>query len=488
MVPDLAPGWALRTPGIAGGGTFTLTSSGLRGAPDTTRLGVLDDVLAAQDVSERAVVEFTIQLAGAGAEERGRREVGAAEVAQFDVPPPPDGHEQIVLEAGEDGTVTWHPDYENVQPGGRRGSGALRRYSIPLRRSGSRTESTERRGLFSAGARRVLKALIFPITDFALGPVEKGIARAWESKYRPYGVRMFGPLNFQEKSVDALTTEDWKFLAKGPALLFVHGTFSAAHHAFSLMKGETLQVLSDFYDGRTFAFDHWTLSHDPSDNMEWLTQQIPRELPTLELDIVCHSRGGLVARELATSLWEHTNLVRVKRIVFVATPNDGTLLAQPDHMVKMLDRYTNAIQFLPSGAVEAVLGPIVAAVKTLSHAGLEHLPGLAAVAPDSQALWECRAGETRIQTRCYGIAADWEPREDSPFFELVKEKVANQVMDRVFKNEKNDLVVPTLGVAHAQGPLFPLKNSYEFTSSAGAMHTNLFGFEETTKHLLEWLR
>ena len=35
--------------------------------------------------------------------------------------------------------------------------------------------------------------------------------------------------------------------------------------------------------------------------------------------------------------------VRINRVVFVAAPNRGTLLADPDHMVEMLDRMTTAL-------------------------------------------------------------------------------------------------------------------------------------------------
>jgi len=487
---ELAPGWALRAPGLVGRGAFTLTPSGARRALDTPSLGLLDEVLESLEVSERATVELTIDTAPSAAEAQRRGEVGAAEVVEFDVPPPPDDYGQFVVAAKVDGTVTWHPVHEPVQPSGRRGAGTLCRYRIPLRASGNRPAPNERRGLFPALGRQVLKVLIFPITDFVLGKVEQGIAHAWESKRRPYRVRTFELSNYQQEDVGALEADDWERLAKGPALLFVHGTFSTAHHAFGATQRRTMEELSDRYHGRLFAFDHPTLSEDPWDNASWLAEEMPRGLPPLDLDIVCHSRGGLVSRALASGLDALVGRLRVGRIVFVAAPNDGTLLAHPDHMVKMLDRYTNAIQFLPSGPFKGVLEAIVTAVKTLAHAGLQHLPGLAAVAPDSVVLELLRKVKLKGDTRCYAIAADWEPKADSPLFTLVKQKVANRVIDQVFNDEKNDLVVPTLGVAGAHGSGFPLPASqvFEFSSDAGAMHTNLFSLDETAIHLCNWLR
>ncbi|WUI60523.1 hypothetical protein OG774_22620 [Actinomycetospora sp. NBC_00405] len=51
------------------------------------------------------------------------------------------------------------------------------------------------------------------------------------------------------------------------------------------------------YDGRIIAFDHPTASVPPEQNAKALLRLIPDDVH-LELDIVCHSRGGLVARIL----------------------------------------------------------------------------------------------------------------------------------------------------------------------------------------------
>lgn len=487
---ELESGWVLHAPGIVGQGKFNLTPTGKRRSENAASLGRLDEVLVSLDVTERAVAEFTIEPASPVVQARRRGEIGTTEVIEFDVPPPPEGYEQILLEANEDGTLNWHLRYETVEPGGRRGAVAHRRYSIPLRVSVSNQTAGERRGLFSAVMRRVLKVLIYPITDFVIGMIDKGIARAWESKSAPYCVRTFEPSNFKQEGAGTLTTADWARLAAGPALLFVHGTFSTAHGGFGRLAPETIATLSQRYGGRMFALNHWTLSHDPRENVKWFVDQIPDGL-SLDIDIVCHSRGGLVSRVLACGVEELTGAperVRVGRIVFVATPNDGTLLAHPDHIVKMLDRYTNVVQFLPDGPVEVVLEAVITAIKTLAHAGLKHLPGLAVQTPDSEFLRWLRT-KPQGATRYYAIAADWEPKDDSPFIDLVKQKVADRMIDQAFNDAKNDLVVPTLGVASANGPGFPINASQAFTfaSCAGAIHTNLFGFEETARHLLDWL-
>ena len=78
-------------------------------------------------------------------------------------------------------------------------------------------------------------------------------------------------------------------------MLLIHGTFSRAHEGFYDFPREYVAGLHQLYEGRVFAFDHFTLSHDPRQNVDWFLEQIP-EAARFDLDVVCHSRGGLVAR------------------------------------------------------------------------------------------------------------------------------------------------------------------------------------------------
>ena len=72
--------------------------------------------------------------------------------------------------------------------------------------------------------------------------------------------------------------------------------------------------------------------------MAKLATMVPPGLE-LEVDIVCHSRGGLVSRALAGEQGTATPF-HVRRLVHVATPNHGTALATPDNLVPFIDRIT----------------------------------------------------------------------------------------------------------------------------------------------------
>ena len=126
------------------------------------------------------------------------------------------------------------------------------------------------------------------------------------------------------------------------------------------------------YDGRVFAFNLFTLSHDPRRNVERILSHLPPD-HSVEVDIVCHSRGGLVARALAecpSAFGLDASRIQVRRIVFVAVPNQGTALAHPDHMVPMIDRYTTSLNLFPSGPVTETLEALITAVKLIGHGAL----------------------------------------------------------------------------------------------------------------------
>ena len=93
---------------------------------------------------------------------------------------------------------------------------------------------------------------------------------------------------------------DWDKLTGGPALLFVHGIFSSADDTFHGLPNGTIDALLTHYSHRVFCFDHPTVTVSPEDNIRWLLNKVG-DAP-LSLDVIAHSRGGLVSRILAGQL------------------------------------------------------------------------------------------------------------------------------------------------------------------------------------------
>jgi hypothetical protein len=73
---------------------------------------------------------------------------------------------------------------------------------------------------------------------------------------------------------------------------------------------------------------------------------------------------------------------------------------------------------------------------------------------------------------------------------LLTGSVTDAVMDRVFEQVPNDLVVPEPGVYGANGnAAFPIPGVrlLQVVPDAGVVHTTLFGYSATSEKLVEWL-
>ncbi|MCF2527833.1 esterase/lipase family protein [Yinghuangia soli] len=349
-------------------------------------------------------------------------------------------------------------------------------------------------GLIGAIARQVVRkfaVLVYPIVDTIADPLIDKIWQKRELASHPYGVRTFTPDNYTtpQAAGSALTTaEDWSRLGTGRTLLFVHGTFSTCHGGFSGLDQATVQALHERYEGRVIAFDHPTVSFSLTHNIDKLLELTHATGP-LDVDIVAHSRGGLVARELIRRQHAPDAKYRVRKVVFAATPNNGTPLADPDHVVRFIDRYANLAGLLPGPAAVAgdILSGLMTAVQILGHAGLASLDGLCAMDPQGKSLEDLLPGAAG--TEYYGISANFEPGPDL----TLKLKAGDLLMDDIFGME-NDLVVPTAGVCRhdlaARGAAgFPIADdrTLHFPAETAVWHSSLFQHPQTREKLLTWL-
>jgi hypothetical protein len=372
-----------------------------------------------------------------------------------------------------------------------RGAGGATRFRIPgtLIPAPAGAPEASQRSLLGAVTRRVLKVLVYPLTDPVFGALGDAIASRWEQAKRPYRLRAFTPAAFDAAGAAPLASADVAAMAAaGPVLLFVHGTFSTSHGAFAGLPRAVMAQLHERYGGRVMAFDHPTLSEDPPSNVRWLLSRLPAQ--PIELDIVCHSRGGLVSRLLSEQP-AHFGLdaahVKVRRIVLAGVPNGGTLLADPDHMVHMIDRLTTVLAMIPDGGAAEFLEALVTAVKVIGRGALKGLDGLACMRPAGDFLSVLNA-PGGAAAEYFSVASDYEPA-DRGLRGLVA-GVADNVADQVFGNAANDLVVPMAGVHELDGHAgFPVDAArrLQFGRELGVAHTGLFAQPMLSRSLVEWL-
>jgi hypothetical protein len=332
-----------------------------------------------------------------------------------------------------------------------------------------------------------ISSFFFDITDELLGPIVHGFARKWEVKHRPTFVRTFGPDDYQTDTPDfpPLDADGWRRISQGRALLFVHGTFSTCG-TFAPLPGAAIAELSRRYEGRLIAFNHATLTADPRENALAFLSAMPPSMK-LEIDIVCHSRGGLVAREIA-GLGQAQGSVTVRNVIFVGATNSGTALADADHMVAMIDRFTTIAKFIPAGTAAKIVDALILVVKILGHALLDDLEGLAAMSPGGTFMKALNTAGGAAPD-LFAIASDFEPKEGTPLLSLTRAE--DFAIDRVFEKAANDLVVPRDGVFAKNGAMgFPIGDArcLLFGPADGVIHTEFFSEPRTAAKLLEWLQ
>jgi CHAT domain-containing protein len=252
------------------------------------------------------------------------------------------------------------------------------------------------------------------------------------------------------------------------SLLLIHGTGSSSLGSFGEMKGTEEWIrLVDFYgEGNLLALQHRTLTCSPLQNVLAAIEGLP---DGIVLDLVTHSRGGLVADLLARfaahpdgfgeeelevlkknerefdldaiskiSVVLKSKSIKIERVVRVACPANGTTLAS-----KRLDMFLNVIINLIGVAIGGTANPIFSTMKELVLASIETkddvtvLPGLESMNPESPFIkvLNFQGTERRIDSQLIVIAGSSEL--SLAFKSLVV------LVGKFFFRGKNDLVVDT---------------------------------------------
>lgn len=478
---DIGP-IVLRTPGFSGHATLIdpVDAAGRGSQLGTAELAA---AFADADVEERYTVELDEVRHREDDGSGGRAQVGE-DALEVDVPAPASDEGQVLMLVEEDGAITWHLP-ETAEPTSDSRARAMVRYRLPARtvEVPRDDDAASDRGLLSAVGSKILKILTYPLAP-VLKAAGTAFSKAWESKHRPARFRAFTPQNYRTADgVPDLTGDDWRRLSEGPALLFVHGTFSTSHEAFRGLPTAVLAELSERYEGRVFALDHHSIWLPPDANATLVAEAIPADLP-FEVDIVSHSRGGLLARELAERPGRAgiPETFRVRNVVMLGTPNAGTALAERANIRTWLDLITNIAQFAPDNPVTDTIALVLTLLKQVALGAFEGLPGVTSMDPAGPYLQELNVDLTPTSTY-YAIAADYEPPEGSPFSRLAQDLAA----DALFSGAQNDLVVPTAGVGTI--PALPrfAPTTVTFPAADGVYHGIFFDNPRVTEKLTQWL-
>lgn len=284
-------------------------------------------------------------------------------------------------------------------------------------------------------------------------------------------------------------------------LLFVHGTFSktdAFLDGFQQAPGGSafLARIFNHYD-EVLAFDHATLSVSPILNAFDLARLLQKV--SGPLDVIAHSRGGLVAR-WALEGFGCGNGKGPFTGVLVGSPIGGTSLAAPPQLrtsLSLLSNIGTALQI--TGSVASAFQPLliaplallrvatsvvsVAAKTPLIDAAVQMIPGLAGQSrvSNNADLSRIRSVALKSPPTYYVVQSDYET--DAPGWKFWKwfnkGRLADAGADMIFK-DKNDLVVDTISMTEfSSAASFPQQQTHDFATNSRVHHCNYFEQKET---------
>lgn len=289
-------------------------------------------------------------------------------------------------------------------------------------------------------------------------------------------------------------------------LLFVHGTFSHTRNIVESMSSPSegadfFRWAEQSYD-RILTFDHPTLSVGPVLNGHALAAAL-REC-SADIDVVCHSRGGLVTRWWLESFDRGPGR---RRVVFAASPLSGTGLAAPHNLrdslslLSNIGRATSTVAGVASAAV-----PFMTVVSGLfrlmaSFAGtvaktpgvdaaIALVPGLSAqsrVGGNAELESLRAAADEDPVGRYFAVRANFESEDPGwRFWRYFRKSTLVDIgADAVFDGE-NDLVVDTGSMTELSRRVqIPDDQVLSFGAGDGVHHTNCLAQARTLEFIRE---
>jgi hypothetical protein len=292
-------------------------------------------------------------------------------------------------------------------------------------------------------------------------------------------------------------------------LLLVHGTFSKSE-AFTdgFQKAANgaafLKRVFAHYD-EVLAFDHPTLSVSPVLNAFDLFGLLAKA--TGPLDIVAHSRGGLITRWFLEGFGAALG-DGPYRAVLVGAPLGGTSLASPPRLRDALSLLSNFGTVLKTaGSAAVVYFPLVAAPLALLKiatsvvsaaaktpvldAAVSMIPGLAGQSRVelNHELDRLRALKLAKPPTYFVVQSNFESEAVGwKFWKWFRgDKLKDLSTDKIFPGT-NDLVVDTDSMSElAADGTFPVANRHDFGTTSTVHHTNYFEKEPTLDFILDKL-
>ncbi|HUR34186.1 MAG TPA: CHAT domain-containing protein [Vicinamibacterales bacterium] len=404
------------------------------------------------------------------------------------------GEARVLAVRHPSGALTFHTGVDNT--GGRRGG---------RRRAGSAPSGTTRfqvavRRVSSEAGRRgaVSKALQVAVLDIGKSAFDAAVRMALPKLAARWEQRVWTERHLQEgwfKVQPAGGGTPGLTLTKGTpppgerSLLLLHGTFSHAASGFgSLASTSFFEAVRPLYGDRIYAFNHFTVSRTPDENAAQLLAGLPDG--EHRLDVITHSRGGLVLRSLVEHRALHgapADRFTLGHAVLVASPNDGTPLATPDRWEQTVGWFANLMEVLPETPFTTGAEFVSEAIVWLATHVASDLPGLRAMDRAGDLVAGLQSPPGPPPHAYSALVSNYHP-DDSLLARAVDVGVDG------FFDSANDLVVPSEGgwridrdgashIPAARIGCFGAGGNIDTSGTGVVNHVTFFGRPETAAFL-----
>jgi hypothetical protein len=396
-----------------------------------------------------------------------------------------DGEAAILAIRHPSGALTFHLPVESASRGLRQHNQV--RFVVTVR---STDEATGTRGLVTKAIKatviKVGKAIGDKVASYALPKLAAAFEKnAWNKAGLQEGWHTVTKETLAEKALAPR-----KPVATDRSLLFLHGTFSNTASAYcALAASNFFDRVKDWYGDRIFAFNHFTISRTPEENARMLLEGLPDQTTTF--DVITHSRGGLVLRNLvkrAAVFGTPAKRFKLGRAVLVASPNDGTPLATPQRWHDTVGWIANLLELFPENPFTTGAAFVANGLVWIARHASGDLPGLHSMDGAGAPIVQLQSPTGPPEDAYSALVANYNPTQQ------VLLRMLDTGIDQFF-GSANDLVVPTAGGWHIGQPgkvLIPPARIGCFGAGGNLQadsvtHINFFGRAETVDFLMRAL-
>ncbi len=352
-----------------------------------------------------------------------------------------------------------------------------------------------RRSIISKAIKCVVFKLLGAFADIAVPWVGSKVEDLiWRTKHLPQG---WLQVTQQSLAAGQLDVADFSRItaASDRCLLLLHGTFSNTAGGFhdlattSTAAGQNfLSSVAPLYGNRIYAFNHFTVSKTPEENARELIAGLP---VAATFDVITHSRGGLVLRNLverAAGLGAQAGHFTLGKAILVASPNQGTPLATADRFDTLISWWSNVLELFPENPFTTTADYILEGLTFIARHVVDALPGLESMDTSGGQITTLNGLPHPPANAYSAIASNYQPTGH------LLARIFDLGVDSIF-GMANDLVVPTEGAWKTDdhpawvntGQILCFGTNITSATATDVIHTTYFAQPEAVDFLIKTL-